>query len=901
MSYTRVDFSKIDKVIEEYTNLYDVLETEKVAIATYINILIGEEWIGQDANFYLEQYNTVFVPFVESLQENIKNLIDELTDGEADFKEAKLYATDFIQAFEEAKSGYSLSDMEGRLVCDTDEIEKISNAILNQVNKYYPQLLERVNRAKGRIVSLNSDQSQIEDEMNSYTKDIEKMRKLGPYNFGLGSYSKQVEDADKALHNALSSNYQSLCEADKQEIKTDVEHNAQLDTLCNLLKLDYMTPEEKALYDKLVSDMVDNKEDITYVFGKLGESDKYSSNQAQFCADLYVSALNSGDVDLMNIVLSSVYTNDNFFCINTSKVEAICLYIDADENGEAYFGLQLFSNYSNTYHMDGVQIVKMEEAYYFEINEAQPENDDPERVSITYLEMIDMNERLTPEGRDNLVNNLGYSNKEVTDYLACIGSVDDIEFVLNLAEIEKSDTAGYEDFFSKNPSGLTAAVTPALADYAIHVADFDSGDGSDFTCFINAIFVGDNVGIAPYSGSTREVIGGITYYNMGDVGATYADVYLDMLNQGCTVRATVAGAIATYDLNEETFSDYLQKNTVLSTVSAVNYFSDKTTSPLLVDSDDRTIEISNVDFCNNLHASLTIGTNTFSNECSFQIDAYGNLDEGTKGVSDLKDKIATIEYQMQEIPKKTAYNIAKTLVSTAYKPAGDLWNKAESGINKVETGLDYAQKVSNGDWTVALDIDTKSDVVGNAQSIAKKCLGSYNSYNDLVAQKDKASVEFYKGYYGNEAGFVYKGNLDDKPENHCVVVSGNTVSPIGYQLTSGKMCPWDDQMDMYLNHNSSTMEDFDAEFETKLREALIVEFKDDHYAQIEIDKMTEWGMDWIHGEVDSSKFTGEYAGEYAAVVQNASSVANSITNIDYLIKIGDTKNHLVEAYDGDIY
>ena len=82
---------------------------------------------------------------------------------------------------------------------------------------------------------------------------------------------------------------------------------------------------------------------------------------------------------------------------------------------------------------------------------------------------------------------------------------------------------------------------------------------------------------------------------------------------------------------------------------------------------------------------------------------------------------------------------------------------------------------------------------------------------------------------------------------------------------------------------------------------MIVDFKDDHYAQIEIDKMTEWGMDWIHGEVDSSKFTGEYAGDYAAVVQNASSVANSITNIDYLIKIGDTKNHLVEAYDGDIY
>lgn len=285
----------------------------------------------------------------------------------------------------------------------------------------------------------------------------------------------------------------------------------------------------------------------------------WTKEQTQAAAERWVNAVAKGDTEEICQVIEGIYTEQEssksfLFLkqkvfkagIDQKKCGGMLSYIDAEDQGMAYYSLARISHYydvltSRNHEME-VWSEETENGLHVILKHGKSE------ASIAF---IDMNEIAGEEGKNNL-RKLSFSEEEIVSFLSSVYTDDDISFIKDLVE----DAGGeeYLQVFKNNPDLLSAYGQDALYIYAYVLMknsvecnaqlQITRQDWGSMENFIN--------GILRVRSSRKERYYCERYLKvLEDKGKTHMDASADQLRQNLKHKSIVASLLPDYTKNAQ--------------------------------------------------------------------------------------------------------------------------------------------------------------------------------------------------------------------------------------------------------------------------------------------------------------------------------------------------------------
>ncbi len=283
----------------------------------------------------------------------------------------------------------------------------------------------------------------------------------------------------------------------------------------------------------------------------------WTKEQTQAAAERWVNAVAKGDTEEICQVIEGIYTEQEssksfLFLkqkvfkagIDQKKCGGMLSYIDAEDQGMAYYSLARISHYydvltSRNHEME-VWAEETENGLHVILKHGKSE------ASIAF---IDMNEIAGEEGKNNL-RKLSFSEEEIVSFLSSVYTDEDIFFIKDLAE----DAGGeeYPQVFKNNPDLLSAYGQDALYIYAYVLMknsvecnaqlQITQQDWGSMENFIN--------GILRVRSSRKERYYCERYLKvLEDKGKTHMDASADQLRQNLKHKSIVASLLPDFTKN----------------------------------------------------------------------------------------------------------------------------------------------------------------------------------------------------------------------------------------------------------------------------------------------------------------------------------------------------------------
>ncbi len=285
----------------------------------------------------------------------------------------------------------------------------------------------------------------------------------------------------------------------------------------------------------------------------------WTKEQTQAAAERWVNAVAKGDTEEICQVIEGIYTEQEssksfLFLkqkvfkagIDQKKCGGMLSYIDAEDQGMAYYSLARISHYydvltSRNHEME-VWAEETENGLHVILKHGKSE------ASIAF---IDMNEIAGEEGKNNL-RKLSFSEEEIVSFLSSVYTDEDIFFIKDLAE----DAGGeeYPQVFKNNPDLLSAYGQDALYIYAYVLMknsvecnaqlQITQQDWGSMENFIN--------GILRVRSSRKERYYCERYLKvLEDKGKTHMDASADQLRQNYEQKDIVVGLLPDFTKNAQ--------------------------------------------------------------------------------------------------------------------------------------------------------------------------------------------------------------------------------------------------------------------------------------------------------------------------------------------------------------
>ena len=294
-------------------------------------------------------------------------------------------------------------------------------------------------------------------------------------------------------------------------------------------------------------------------------------------ATIFECGVENKNVDLINGVLTiandwsvsnQMQVGEQWY-IYGGPASAILSYIDPVKSGTAYYSYSMFLNIEREKPTDIVDPIIISyidaggalcfgavDSYLFENGQydipVDNELDLPTYTLRYAARFVDMNEYMTESAMDNL-KALGFSEEEIGQFYAGIGSDEDVRCVADLAELvpRALDEHWADEYWnscldSNEYVKLTHAYGRSVADYSYHLLDYPENGTKRLEEFLNGLLQVETLG------DTSQDIAGVAMRDK-------RGFLLNKISNGCSINfIQVSQSIAT-DINKCFVSDCVEE------------------------------------------------------------------------------------------------------------------------------------------------------------------------------------------------------------------------------------------------------------------------------------------------------------------------------------------------------